>query len=280
MAQSQIDPRPDARTLKSPTDQIAEAFSRKAPVYEALAQDHPNLTRMRAQVYRHLASCIRPPARILELNAGTGIDAVALVRLGYRVHATDIAPGMLDRIRAKIEHEGLQEQLSVQQCSFDALDSIESGPFDCIFSDLGGLNCTNDLRAAADQLPRLLEKGGIVTWVIMPPICLWDFAGLFKGDRQLATRRLRKRGVRANIEGIGVMTYYYSPAEVAAAFDARFKVERIEGLSIFAPPADRKRFAVRFPRLYQFLVGLDGRISTRPPFRGWGDFFIMTLRYC
>jgi len=77
---------------------IADAFSRTAEHYDNFADDHPHLTRMREQVYAHVVRHVPAGASILELNAGTGTDAVALARRGYRVHATDIAAGMLERV--------------------------------------------------------------------------------------------------------------------------------------------------------------------------------------
>ncbi|MGB8646577.1 MAG: class I SAM-dependent methyltransferase [Anaerolineae bacterium] len=279
MAQTKVGDGPDTPAMTRSDDAVARAFSRKALIYDAFGQDHPNLTRMRQQVYRHLLGYVQPPARILELNAGTGADAAFLARLGFSVHATDIAPGMIAQITNKIERDGLEGRLSVEQRSFTDLDAIQAEPFDCIFSNLGGLNCIQDLQRVSRQVPRLLRKGGIVTWVIMPPRCLWDFAAVLQGDWRLATRRLARNGVWANIEGVRVMTFYHSPEKVMQAFDNQFQVERVQGLSIFAPPADRKQFALRFPRFYQFLVRLDEKVADRHPFRGWGDFFVLTLRY-
>ena len=76
-------------------DTIAEAFSRTAEKYDSFANDHPNQTRMRNKVYSHLERFLPAGSRILELNAGTGTDAIELARRGYTLHATDIAPGML-----------------------------------------------------------------------------------------------------------------------------------------------------------------------------------------
>ncbi len=266
-------------TTATSLDTVAEAFSRKALVYDAFGQDHPNLTRMRGRVYRELLAYVQPPAHILELNAGTGADAAHLARLGFCVHATDIAPGMLAQIKAKIEREGLEARLTVQECSFTDLSEVTGRTFDCILSNMGGLNCTEDVGVVARQMPRLLREGSIVTWVIMPPRCLWDFAALLKGDWRTATRRLARKGVRANIEGVEIITCYHAPEQVMRAFDARFRVERVQGLSVFAPPADRKQFALRFPRLYRLLVLLDEHLAHRRPFRAWGDFYILTLRY-
>ncbi|RME85935.1 MAG: methyltransferase domain-containing protein, partial [Caldilineae bacterium] len=83
-------------------DTIAEAFSRTAEKYDSFAEDHPHLTRLRQKVYAHMMRHLPAESHILELNAGTGTDAVALAQRGYRVHATDIAPGMLARAEEKV----------------------------------------------------------------------------------------------------------------------------------------------------------------------------------
>src|ERR671923_1601922 len=96
-----------------PVETIAEAFSRTAEKYDSFAEDHPHLTRMRNKVYSHVMRYIPRGARILELNAGTGTDAVQLAQRNYSIHATDIAPGMLDRLREKVDKLGLQERITM-----------------------------------------------------------------------------------------------------------------------------------------------------------------------
>jgi ubiquinone/menaquinone biosynthesis C-methylase UbiE len=102
--------------------QVAAAFSLKAGVYDAFGQDHANLARMRQKVYAQLARWTPAGSHILELNAGTGLDAVALIERGYRVHATDLAPGMVAEMRRKQAELGLNGRLTLQQCSFTELD--------------------------------------------------------------------------------------------------------------------------------------------------------------
>jgi ubiquinone/menaquinone biosynthesis C-methylase UbiE len=258
---------------------IAEAFSRTAEKYDRFAEDHPHQTRMRHKVYAHLTRHLAPGARILELNAGTGTDAVHLARQGFHVHATDIAPGMLKRLRDKVDREGLRERISVQQCSFTELDRINGGPYDAVFSDLGGLNCIADLAPVVRSLPRVLRPGGLVTWVIMPPVCLWELALIFTGRLRLALRRLAPRGTLAHLEGLHFTVYYFSPPEVRRAFGADYRPLEIEGLSVITPTAESKNLAKRHPSVYRALSWLDDRLSHVPPWRGWGDYFIISLRY-
>lgn len=258
---------------------IAEAFSRTAAKYDAFAEDHPHLTRIREKVYAHVSRHIPPGSRILELNAGTGIDAVALAQRGFYVHATDIAPGMLSRIREKVAQLELGERVSVQECSFTNLNRIAGAPFDVVFSNLGGLNCIPDLSPVIAQLPHILRLGGIVTWTLMPPVCLWELAEIFRGNFRLAFRRLSRNGARSHLEGLYFNVYYYPPRRVLEWFGPDYARLELEGLSVVTPTAESKNLAKRFPRLYNLLARLDDVLSTRPPWWGWGDFYILTMQY-
>lgn len=264
--------------MNDPFAVIAEAFSRAGPKYDAFALDHPHLARMREKIYDHLQRFAPPGARILELNAGTAIDAVALARRGFSVHATDIATGMLALARDKVEKLGLEQRISLQECSFTRLDQIQSAPFDVVFSSMGGLNCLPDLRPVIRQLPSVVKPGGLVTWVLMPPICLWELAEIFRGHPKLAFRRLKPGGTRTHLEGLYFTTCYFTPCQVVGWFGTAYKRLAIEGLSVLTPTANSKNMITRFPRLYRSLAWLDDRLAHRSPWNGWGDLFILSMR--
>jgi len=258
---------------------IAEAFSRTAEKYDSFGQDHPHQTRMRNKVYAHLEHHLPKEAHILELNAGTGTDAVQLAQRGYTVHATDIAPGMLKRLRQKVRDLNLQQQVTVEKRSFLSLNSVPGAPFDAIFSDLGGLNCISDLSPVIQQLPMVLRPGGTVTWVLMPPICLWEMAEIFRGNLRVAFRRWPRGAVRAKLEGLQFDVFYFPPRQVLQWFGHDYERLSLEGLSVITPTAESKNFAKMFPRLYRVLAWLDDRLSPHWPWCGWGDFYILSLRY-
>jgi ubiquinone/menaquinone biosynthesis C-methylase UbiE len=219
-------------------------------------------------------------AHVLELNAGTGTDAVELAQRGYFVHATDIAPGMLNRLPEKVEKLGLHERVTMEARSFLSLDNhIRGAPFDAIFSDLGGLNCIPDLTPVIRQLPDILKVDGTVTWVLMPHVCLWEMAEVFRGNFSLAFRRFSPGSVRANLEGLNFDVYYFSPQQVIQWFGEDFELLALEGLSVLTPTAESKNFAKGHPRLYGILSWLDDRLSQHWPLYGWGDFYILTMRY-
>jgi ubiquinone/menaquinone biosynthesis C-methylase UbiE len=259
-------------------DRVATAFSRKAAEYDAFGDDHINLARMRRKVYDHVLRFLQPTDRLLELNAGTGIDAAFFARRGQTVHAIDIAPGMIDHLAMKIDQQQLADRLTVQTLSFTELDRVKGGPYHYVLSNFGGLNCIADLSLVTRHLSRVLLPGGIVTWVIMPPICPWEIALLLKGHFKLATRRWHRHGILAHVEGVRFMTYYFTPRQVLTALGSGFRLLRLEGLSVFTPPADRVDFPRRFPRLYRALVNIDDALAPRAPFNHWGDFFILTAQ--
>lgn len=263
----------------SEVETVAEAFSRTAAKYDAFSENHPHLARLRQKVYAHFERHALPGGRVLELNAGTGIDAVALALRGFRVHVTDISSGMLARARQKVELLGLQERLSVQECSFDQLGQVDGAPFDIIFSNLGGLNCIPDLRKVIEQLPLVLRPGGVVTWVLMPPVCLWEMAEVLRGNFRLAFRRLRRQGTRSHLEGLYFNVYYYSPGRVRGWFGVEYRFLELEGLSVVTPTAESKNLAKRAPRLYAALARADDFLSRRSPWWGWGDFYILSMKF-
>jgi ubiquinone/menaquinone biosynthesis C-methylase UbiE len=262
-----------------PIETIAEAFSRTAEKYDSFAEDHPHLTRMRNKVYAHVTRHIPHGARILELNAGTGTDAVQLAQRGYTVHATDIAPGMLNRLREKVDRLGLHDRVTMEERSFLSLADVRGAPFDAVFSDLGGLNCIPDLTPVIQQLPKLLKPGGVVTWVLMPHVCLWEMAEVFRGNFSLAVRRFSRGKVRADLEGLKFDVYYFSPRRALGWFGNDFELLALEGLSVITPTAESKNLAKAYPDLYRALSWLDDKLSPHWPWNGWGDFYMLTMKY-
>lgn len=68
-----------------------------------------------------------PPARLLDVGAGTGFLTLNLARLGYHVTALDLAPSMLNELRRKAEAAGAD--IDVVEGS---ADQPPGGPFDAV----------------------------------------------------------------------------------------------------------------------------------------------------
>jgi ubiquinone/menaquinone biosynthesis C-methylase UbiE len=257
---------------------VSQAFSRQAEKYDCYEEDHDILKWMREQVHQHALSHLTVGDHILEINAGTGIDAAYFAALGYRVHATDMSEGMLRQLEKKVVLQDLDEKITLQKISYTELDQI-TNKFDYIFSNFGGLNCIPDLGPVAKNIPKLLKPKGKVTLVIMPPICPWELALILRGHFKSAVRRLHRNGVLAHVEGVHFKSFYFTPKRVLKVFGREFKKIALQGLGSVSPPPYMKNFPKRLPEVYRFLTSLDARISRFPPFNSWADHFILTMQF-
>ena len=68
-----------------------------------------------------------PPARVLDVGAGTGFLSLVAARLGHRVTALDLSPGMLARLRAGAERAGLEVEIVE-----GSAERPPDGPFDAV----------------------------------------------------------------------------------------------------------------------------------------------------
>lgn len=253
-----------------------QAFSRQAPLFDAIDRDNAIIQWMRQRVYRHVEALLEPGSRILELNAGTGIDALHFAKQGHTVHATEIAEGMLEQLRKKASEF---PNITIQACDFTRLDEVHDGPFDLVFSNFGGLNCIPNLQQITRHIPGLLQPGRLVTWVLMPRICPWEMAHALKGNFRLAFRRFRSGGTAASVEGRPFRCYYFSRREVLRALGRDFRLVGQEHLGLFVPPPYHGRFPGRWPKLYRTLQRMDEAMRAWPLLRSWGDHIIVTARY-
>jgi len=265
--------------IENNMEKASNAFSAQAEHFDSDEESNLILKWMREQVYRHEQEFLRPFSTILELNSGTGIDAVHFARRGHSVLAIDIAPGMVQQLQKKIARDHLEDRIRCVRCSFTRLDTLPLQRFDHVFSNFGGLNCIPDLQEVISQLPRLLNPGATITLVIMPRICLWEIVQLFKGNIRLAFRRIIRKGTPAHIDGFRFLSYYHSPAEVITLFDGRYSLVRLRGLAALSPPPSFKEFPERHPFLYRVLTKWDERFAEYFPLNRWADHYILTMRY-
>jgi ubiquinone/menaquinone biosynthesis C-methylase UbiE len=258
---------------------INKAFSKQSLNYDRDDETSAILQWMRKIVRAHVSFYLKPGNKMLELNAGTGLDALYFSQQGYEVHSTDLSDGMVKEIEEKIKRFDLAGKLSCEQCSYTELDKLKNQRFEYVFSNFGGLNCIPDLQAVIKNLPALLTPGAYITFVIMPPVCPWEMAFMLKGNFGKAFRRMRKGGVSAHLEGEYFQTYYFTPSEVVKKFGKNFKEISLQGLASISPPPHSVDFQKRFPSVYNSLTKVDEKISFLFPFNRWADHFILTMQY-
>ena len=221
---------------------------------------------------------LQPGNLILELNSGTAEDAIYFAQQGHTVHATDISEGMQKVAVTKIAKYKLETKITYEQCSFTNLQSLQfNGPYDYIFSNFAGLNCTDQLDKVFLTFNALLKPGGYVTLVIMPGFCLWETLLVFKGKLRTATRRFMGKQ-KAHIEGKYFNCSYYSPSTVAKYMGEAFEQINLEGLCTFVPPSYMENFSERHAGLFAWLRKKENKYKSRWPWRAIGDYYIITFR--
>lgn len=258
----------------------ASAFSKQAPGFDAQYSDNTIIQYKRQRVRDHVLQFLPAQSSILELNAGTGEDATFFAQLGHQVHATDISAGMEMVLREKVKQKQLEDNVSFERCSYTQLETLKKpGPYDLVFSNFAGLNCTSQLDKVLSSLDRLVKPGGYATLVILPKFCLWEFLLLFKGHFKTAFRRFRgSKGTKAHIEGEYFRCWYYNPSYIQKRVKETFEVKAVEGLCTIVPPSYIEHFAERHPGWYRWLVKKENKLKSRWPWRSIGDYYIITLR--
>ena len=257
----------------------ALAFSAQAKEFDQLYGPDLIIQYKRERVRLHVENFLAPGSSILELNAGTGEDAIYFASRGHRVHATDISPEMQGVLKEKIRSAGLNSKISTEICSFTQLEDLRArGPYDLVFSNFAGLNCTNQLEKVLNSLDALLLPGGRATMVILPKFCLWEFLMLFRGKFKTAFRRFAgKKGAAAKINGNEFRCWYYNPSFVKKHTAGKFRVLGLEGLCTLVPPSYIDGFAEKRPNWFRRLKRWEEKYRKTFPWRSIGDYYIISL---
>jgi SAM-dependent methyltransferase len=214
---------------------------------------------------------------VLELNCGTGEDAVWLAKQGCRVVATDVSLEMLAAASRKANFFGLADQIDVRLLDIGSpvLD-FPNERFEGAFSNFGGLNCVEDLEPVSRYLGAKVKKGGRIVLVIMGRWCLWEIVWhLLHGEVQTAFRRFNPDGMDVKLNNSTIHVWYPALREIHRKFCRFFVVRRITGLGLFLPPTYLEGVVSNRPFLWKLLAGLEWIFSGLYPFKYFADHLIL-----
>lgn len=194
---------------------------------------------------------------VLEINCGTGEDALWLAKQGANVLATDISSGMIEVAKQKTDNRNVEfKQMAAQN-----IENLVPGKFGTIFSNFGGLNCLSpeELKKFRDGCVKLQGHKDQIVLVIMGRKCLWErfYFGWMKKDRTRAERRSQRDGVEAVIGEKRSMVYYYSPREIKELFGNKYWHVNTKPIGLFVPPSYLEFYFKRNKTLFHFLIFLD-----------------------
>jgi 2-polyprenyl-3-methyl-5-hydroxy-6-metoxy-1,4-benzoquinol methylase len=259
----------------------AAPFDHVAREYDRVFTDTPLGCRQRLIVHRYLAGVVTPGARVLELNCGTGEDALWLAERTARVVATDISGEMIDVARRKADRSPFSGRITFRRMPIEELQeegAIEDlGRFDLILSNFDGLNCLRDLSWLPTTLAALLEPGGNVVLVFMNPVCMMEILFfLARGRFKRSVERLRRDGSSAHIGNeVSVRTYFHPVHRVREIFGGKFLLRRTMAVGLTTPPTLMRDFYHRHRSWFARLFPLEEWLSPLPPFNRLGDHVLL-----
>jgi ubiquinone/menaquinone biosynthesis C-methylase UbiE len=257
------------------------------PPFDAIASDYDDIfsnsrigRAQRNAVWSELDRHFASGHIVLEINCGTGFDALHLANRGVHVDACDASPGMIMRAQENAAACGLRGVrfwcMPIEQ--IDALAPEE--PYDGVISNFSGLNCVSDLEPVTRNLARLVRPGGRIVVCVFGVFCLWEllwYLGTFRFKK--AFRRFSRQGVHAVIApGATVTVHYRSTRNLERTFAPYFELERRRGVGITVPPSYAESLAVKFTRLFQLAAAVDPILGRCPGVRSMADHIVLTFR--
>lgn len=221
----------------------------------------------RSRVWKNLQKYLTGNNRlsILEINCGTGVDACWLCERGHQVVATDVSEKMINEAIGKREsaNHNLPEFLV---CDYRHLHNrFQSGSFDMIFSNFGGINCVeeNSLKILNKHFSDLLRTGGRLILVVLGKKCWMErIYFLLRGKFSQVFRRNKMEMAELG-NGVLQPVYYYTVKEIGENF-SRFDMITAKPIGIAIPPSYLNGWLNKLPFLVpviQFLESVLGNIT-------------------
>ncbi len=232
----------------------------------------------RQRVYKNVHDIFRPKKllSILELNCGTGEDALHMANLGHNILATDISEQMITVANSK---KGIKN-LKFKVQDINSLDNTSiKHPFDVIFSNFGGLNCLSpqELSSFFSKASKLLNDNAKLILVIMPKHCLWErFYFRLKGERQKSIRRNTNKSVPVNVDGVKVNTWYYNPDDIINLTQNKFRAVKIKPIGLAIPPSYMEASILTKTGVFHILLMLE-KLLCFSKFSKYADHFLIEL---
>ncbi|HEY6451121.1 MAG TPA: class I SAM-dependent methyltransferase [Steroidobacteraceae bacterium] len=229
---------------------------------------------MRRAVWRRCDLCFPAGCRVLEMNCGTGEDAVHLARRGVRVLATDAAAAMIKIAAAKVAREGVGDRVRFAHLAWEDLHQLEEGPFDGVLSNFGGLNCVASIDALREPLARRLRPGARALLCVMGPLVLWEWLWyLLRKEPRKAFRRLARGGASWS----RLRIRYPSIRSLCRALAPEFRATRVSAIGALVPPPYTESWSARHPKMLSALDRIERRLEAVPPLPWLADHYLLEL---
>ncbi len=255
-------------------------FDAVANVYDNDFENNIVTQHLRSLIWKESLNRFKPGQHILELNCGTGTDAIFFAKQGINVTALDASSEMITVAKSKVLQTSFDpSSLNFLHLKNESLNQLQGNLYDGIFSNFGGLNCTPDLNSVIQSWLPLLKPNSYIVLCFLNKIYPWEiFSQLFRGRIRQAFRRFSNQGTVAQLGKSSIRVWYYTPAEISQILSPQYTIENIFGINIVSPNPTSQRFISHNVELTKSLLSVDDVIQSSPLFYGLGDHFIVTAR--
>ncbi len=260
---------------------LKKAFDKSAFEYDNSFTNTITGKLQREIVHHYLTKKIDPVIypRVLELNCGTGADAIWMSQQGYNVTATDISSQMIEVAKQKAEKLQALTQPKFRIADFNNLFEIKNEYYDLIFSNFGGLNCAgkDQIKKIAVEANRLLRPGGKFIAVLMGKKCLTESLYFSLKNKRLSNRRNSSNPVTATIAEESFPVWYYSPEEFVHLTKPWLTDAIYKPVGLVIPPAFMNKHLQNSTLLSGFASSLEKIIPSLPAFSDYADHYLIEL---
>jgi ubiquinone/menaquinone biosynthesis C-methylase UbiE len=213
-----------------------------------------------------------PGAEILDAGCGAGQTSVTLARWGYRVHAVDHAPAMVELTRQTVEQAGLTNVVTPALADICCLRQFEDNRFGLVLA-LGVIGWLESPEQALREMRRVLKPGGHLILSVGNRWCLQNLLNppynpILDPVRRKLVPRLRRFGLLAPAAGEPRPLTHRRNSEIDGMLTAA-GLEKVKGATMgFGPFAFFKK--ALFPN------GTSVRLHHR--LQAWADGNVPVLR--
>lgn len=255
-----------------------QPFDKYAQEYDADFTFSPIGKIQRQRVYRYLMPLLKPGLKVLEVNCGTGEDALNMAPRVEEVTATDISQGMIEVAEMK------RSRLKRGTLNFKIKDLRKLGQEDLqsaglLFSNFGGLNCLSkpELKSFFEKASEYMQPGSLLVLVLLGRRCVWeDLYFVVKGDTRYKRRRT-ENGITSTIAGQEFNTYYYDVSQIKELLPASLELIKSRPIGFFVPPTYMNPFFKKKRFVLAGLFFLERVFAWLPLLSDYSDHNLLVL---
>jgi SAM-dependent methyltransferase len=259
-------------------NQTVLAFDSLAAKYDDLFTHSLIGRAQRSAVWDVLIDIFEPGSHILELNCGTGEDALFLAHHDMSVVACDASRRMIETARQRMATEDPDADIDFRLLPTEGLAKLDRAElFDGALANFSGLNCVADLVWTAHELAARVTTGAPVLICLSTRFCLFEMAWFaFRGEFRKAFRRCSGFAT-VKVGEFTVKVNYPTLRAVKKMFAPSFRLRSCTGIGVAVPPSYLEPIVRQYPRLLSVLRSVDRVISRLPWFRTVGDHMLLHL---